>query len=63
MFCIRSSVLTKAALYQLILGMWKGSMSHMIHNLKLEFVLKYLNVVQVIDEFCSYTLLKVLNTV
>ena len=62
-FCIRSSVPTKAALYQLILGMCECSMSHMIHNLKLEFVLKYLNMVQVIDEFCSYTLLEVLNTV
>ena len=62
-FCIRSSVPTKAALYWLISGMCKGSMFHMIHNLKLEFTLIYLNVVQVTDEFYSYTLLEVLNTV
>ena len=33
-FCIRSLALTKAALYQLILGICEGSISHMFYNLK-----------------------------
>ena len=62
--CIRSLVLTKAALYRFISGMCEGSISHIFHNPVLNiWSISNLRKFWVTDEFCPYGLLVVMYTI